>query len=177
MLRRGQIQMFHDRGSDIAEPDLTDCADTVTIAQNGNALARVVCPGPAWIVTMIGGENGKIPGPQPVGQAFHDGVKPFQLRRITGNVPPMAEIRVEFDEIGESQAARLGLLPQAKQMIREIGIRFSLVQTCDAAMAENITYLADGMRHPPRLMSNIEDRGGRWGNGEIAAVRCTFELR
>lgn len=46
-------------------------------------------------------------------------------------------------------------------MLGQIGVGLALVQLADAAMAEDVADLADGMGLAPGLGGDVEDRPGR----------------
>lgn len=107
---------------------------------------------------MIGGEDRQIAGTQCGDETPGHSVKPFQMRAIAPNIAPMTIEAVELDEIGECQAARFGLLPQADQMTGQIGVGLSLVQPRNAAMAEDIADLAHGMGRTTCAKGDVQNR-------------------
>ena len=124
---------------------------------------------------MIGGEDRQIAGRQRRQEPARDAVEPFQLRGIAGNVPPVAEIGVELDEVRECQAAGFGLGAEPDQVFGQGRVIFALVQAGDAAMAEDVADLADGMGDPPRTLRDVQDGVARRRDREIAAVAGATE--
>jgi hypothetical protein len=75
----------------------------------GHPLARVVGAGPCGIVAVIGGEQHQVVGAQRGEDRADFGVEPFEVARIARHVAAVAVEAVELDEIGEGQAAVLGI--------------------------------------------------------------------
>ena len=82
----------------------------------------------------------------------------------------MAVEAVELDEVGEGQAAVLGLARKADQMLHQFVVR-SLGHIVDAAHREDVADLADGMNRPPGLVHPVAERRRGRRDGEVAAVR------
>ncbi len=103
------------------QPDL---ARAEAMPEHRHPLARVVGAAPGGVVAVIGGEEQQDrPRRSRSKQAGQRAVEPFQRAGIARRVAAMAVEAVELDEVGEGQAAVLGLVGEAHEVVHQLGVR------------------------------------------------------
>jgi hypothetical protein len=79
-------------------------------------------PGQVGSLPVIGGEEHQVIGTQRGEDRADGGIEPFQVPRIARHVAAVAVKAVELDEIGEGQAALLGVFHMIGEMGHQVGI-------------------------------------------------------
>ena len=105
---------FADIGEGLARADIAR-GYAWSICQDGHALAGVVAAAPGGIAAVIGGDDDKVAVFESHVELRQAPIEGFERRRIARHVTPVAEIRVEIDEIGKDQIAVLRFFERFEQ--------------------------------------------------------------